>query len=319
MPRLLVLIASVLVLGCAAAWPRAAEAASCTGSMTNLVFGTVNPLSSQTDATATLHYQCSAGLFPEYFTACFSIGDGLQGGGNANPRRMLDGAARPLWFQLYTDPARTQIWGSTTFGSNTPVKLNLSLGSFGSSSGNITLYGRVVGGQATLAAGAYQNAFSGSHTLITINNGLFGPPNTCSPINSGNSFPFTASALVSANCTVNATAMNFGSAGVLLGNADATSTIGVQCSNGVSYQVGLGDGTHASGSMRRMAGAGGFVTYELYRNSGRTQRWGNAAGSTVLGTGTGGTQNLTVYGRVGAQATPAAGTYTDTIVVSVTY
>lgn len=319
MPRLLVLIASVLVLGCAAAWPRAAEAASCTGSMTNLVFGTVNPLSSQTDATATLHYQCGVGLLPESFTACFSIGDGLQGGGNANPRRMLDGAARPLWFQLYTDPARTQIWGSSTFGSNTPVKLNLSLGSFGSSSGNITLYGRVIGGQATLAAGAYQDAFTGSHTLITINNGLFGPPNSCSLISSGNSFPFTASAQVSANCTVSASAMNFGSAGVLLGNADATSTIGVQCSNGVSYQVGLGDGTHASGSTRRMAAAGGFVAYELYRNSGRTQRWGNAAGSTVLGTGTGGMQNLTVYGRVGAQATPAAGTYTDTIVVSVTY
>lgn len=319
MPRLSVLLAGLLLLGCAIAWPRFATAATCTGSMTNLVFGTVNPLSSQTDATATLHYQCSVGLLPESFTACFSIGDGLQGGGNANPRRMLDGAAHPLWFQLYTDPARTQIWGSTTFGSNTPVKLNLSLGPFGSSSGNITLYGRVVGGQTTLAAGAYQNAFTGSHTLITINNGLFGPPNTCSPINSGNSFPFTASATVSANCSVNATTMNFGSAGVLLGNADATSTIGVQCSNGVSYQVGLGNGNHASGATRRMAGGGGFVTYELYRDNARTLRWGSAAGSTVLGTGSGGAQNLTVYGRVAAQVTPAAGTYTDTIVVSVTY
>lgn len=319
MPRLTWPAAALLLLAFTFAGTREAAAATCTGSMTNLVFGAVNPLTSQTDATATLHYQCGVGLLPESFTACFNIGDGVQGGGNANPRRMLDGAARPLWFQLYSDPARTQIWGSTTFGSNTPVRLNFSLGPFGSASGNITLYGRVAAGQAGLAAGAYQDAFTGSHTLITINNGLFGPPNTCSPINSGNSFPFTATATVIANCSVNASAMNFGTAGVLLGNADATSTIGVQCSNGVAWQVGLGDGTHASGATRRMAGPGGFVTYELYRNSARTQRWGTAAGSTVIGSGTGGVQNLTVYGRVAPQATPAAGTYTDTVVVSITY
>lgn len=317
--RSIALAICLFASGFAFALPRDAAAADCTASMTQLAFGTVNPLSSQTDATAVLHYECRAGLLPEFITVCLSIGDGLQGGGNANPRRMLDGAARPLWFQLYSDPARTQIWGSTTFGSNTPVKLNLSLGPFGVASGNRTLYGRVLGGQAALAAGAYQNAFTGSHTLVTVNNGLFGPPNTCSPINIGNTFPFTASATVSANCSVSATAMNFGNTGVLLGNADAASTIGVQCSNGVSYQVGLGNGSHASGNTRRMAGASGFVTYELYRDSARTQRWGNATGSTVLGTGNGGTQTLPVYGRVAAQATPAAGTYTDTVVVSVTY
>ena len=299
---------------------RESSAATCSGSMTNLVFSAVNPLSSQADAVATLHYSCSNfGLLPEYFTACFNIGDGVQGGGNANPRRMLDGAARPLWFQLYSDPARTQVWGSTTFGSNTPVRVNISLGGFGSTNGNLTLYGRVLSGQSTLAAGTYQDAFTASHTLITINNGLFGPPNACSPINSGSSFPFTATATVSANCSVSAAPMNFGTAGVLLGNADASSTISVHCTNGVPWQVGLGNGNHASGNTRRMAGAGGFVAYELYRDGARTQRWGSAAGTTVLGTGTGGAQSLTAYGRVAAQATPAAGTYTDTIVVSVTY
>jgi spore coat protein U-like protein len=308
------------LLGLLALLPlREAEAASCTASMTSIVFAGVDPLSSQTDATATLHYTCQAGLLPENFTACFSIGDGVQGGGNPNPRRMLDGAARPLWFQLYQNAARTTIWGSTTFGSNTPVKLNLSLGILGSTSGNITLYGRVSGGQASLVPGTYQNTFSGSHTLITINNGLFSPPNTCSALNFGNSFPFTASAIVTANCSVNANALNFGTAGPLLANADSTSSIGVQCTSGVAYQVGLNDGQHAAGTVRRMSGPGGLIAYELYRNSARTLRWGATPGNTVLGSGNGSTQNFTAYGRVPAQATPAAGVYTDTIVVTVTY
>jgi len=62
------------------------------------------------------------------------------------------------------------------------------------------------------------------------------------------------------------------------------------------------------------------VAYQLYRDSGRTQVWGNTVGTdTVAGTGTGSAQPLTVYAIVPAQTTPPAGTYTDTVVVSVTH
>ncbi len=63
------------------------------------------------------------------------------------------------------------------------------------------------------------------------------------------------------------------------------------------------------------------VTYGLYKDTDRAQPWGDAAtpGSTVAGTGNGATQTLTVYGRVPPQATPSAGVYTDTVVVTVTY
>ena len=49
--------------------------------------------------------------------------------------------------------------------------------------------------------------------------------------------------------------------------------------------------------------------------------WGDGtAGCVQAGDGTGAAQALTVYGKVDAQAsTPAAGTYTDTITVTVTY
>ena len=48
--------------------------------------------------------------------------------------------------------------------------------------------------------------------------------------------------------------------------------------------------------------------------------WGNTVGTnTIAGTGSGGSQSYTVYGRVPPQTTPAAATYTDTITVTVTY
>ncbi|RUY19730.1 spore coat U domain-containing protein, partial [Mesorhizobium sp. M7A.F.Ca.US.001.04.2.1] len=57
-----------------------------------------------------------------------------------------------------------------------------------------------------------------------------------------------------------------------------------------------------------------------YRDTGRTQPWGITVGTdTVAGTGNGNVQNLTVYGRVPPQTTPAAGVYTDTVAITVTY
>jgi spore coat protein U-like protein len=48
--------------------------------------------------------------------------------------------------------------------------------------------------------------------------------------------------------------------------------------------------------------------------------WGNTVGTdTVAATGSGAAQSYTVYGRITAQTTPAPGTYTDTITVTVTY
>jgi spore coat protein U-like protein len=58
----------------------------------------------------------------------------------------------------------------------------------------------------------------------------------------------------------------------------------------------------------------------LYSDSGRTTNWGNTVGTdTVSGTGTGSAQSLTAYGRIPSQPTPAPATYSDTIVVTLTY
>jgi len=84
--------------------------------------------------------------------------------------------------------------------------------------------------------------------------------------------------------------------------------------------VALGNGNNGSGpTVRKMKLGSGLITYGLYRDAGFTGPWGDTGGTVATGSGSGADQDLTVFGRVPAQATPAAGTYTDTIVVTVTY
>lgn len=133
--------------------------------------------------------------------------------------------------------------------------------------------------------------------------------------------------MVSANvvkkCTVNASPLNFGTqSGLLNTRVDASTTLNVQCSNTTPYQVGLSAGQHSNGDMnaRKMVKGTGAVSYQLYRDATRTQVWGNTVGTnTVAGTGNGNVQPLTVYGSVPPQTTQSAGTYNDTVIVTVTY
>ena len=127
-----------------------------------------------------------------------------------------------------------------------------------------------------------------------------------------------------AECKLTSTSdLAFGTTGVLQAAILATSTINVQCTNTLPYNIALnaGTGVGATVASRKMtAGAGSTVSYELFRDSGHTQVWGDTIGTnTVAATGTGAIQAYTVYGRVPIQVTPAAGNYTDTVQVTITY
>ena len=128
---------------------------------------------------------------------------------------------------------------------------------------------------------------------------------------------------IAASCTINsASTLNFGSQGVLIANVDQSSTLAVQCTNTTPYNIGLdaGTGSGATVAARKMTSGANAVTYSLYTDAGRTTVWGNTVGTdTVAATGSGSSQSYTVYGRVAPQATPAPGSYSDTITVTVTY
>jgi len=134
---------------------------------------------------------------------------------------------------------------------------------------------------------------------------------------------FSVTVSLTATCTINsASALNFGTQGVLSANVDQTSTIQITCTNTTPYNIGLdaGTGTGATVATRKLTSGGNTVNYTLYSDSGRSTVWGNTISTdTVAATGNGSGQNYTVYGRIPTQTTPAPGTYTDTITVTVTY
>lgn len=136
----------------------------------------------------------------------------------------------------------------------------------------------------------------------------------------------TVSMSVTASCSLSVTAVNLGSS---TGTAvTAESDVGVTCSNGTAYTIGLHGGANVDATSRRLAdGASNFVRYFVYQDAARTVEWGdkNLAGATYNNgntkdsAGTGAAQTHTAYFSTQTFTTGAPGTYTDTVTVSVVF
>jgi spore coat protein U-like protein len=168
------------------------------------------------------------------------------------------------------------------------------------------------------AAGSYLSTFSATDAQIVY--GSLG--RACGLLSLTATASFNVTATVPAACTVVANNLNFGTAGVLAANTDASTTLSPVCTNGTPYTIGLNGGL--SGAVdptqrKTMLGAQS-VLYGLYRDSGRSLPFGNTIGTNTLAeTGTGLSQSVPVYRRIPPQSTPSPGTYNDTIVVTLTY
>ena len=140
----------------------------------------------------------------------------------------------------------------------------------------------------------------------------------------------SVTASVTANCTITTAPVAFGAYDPVVTNAstalNGTGTVSVTCTNGASTTVTLGQGSNANtGSTdavpaRRLKdGATDYLTYSLYSDTGRTVVWGNTVGTSVAHTGTGLLTALTVYGAVTAGQNVPAGSYSDTVVATITF
>ncbi|WP_171910157.1 Csu type fimbrial protein [Rickettsiella grylli] len=109
----------------------------------------------------------------------------------------------------------------------------------------------------------------------------------------------------------------------------ANGNVAVTCSALViysaSYIIRLAKGNSATYTPRFMNSLGVHLNYNLYTTAAFTSIWGDATGGTVsvsdsytsIGLST--TRNYTVFGRVPALQPVGPGTYTDSVLVSVTY
>jgi spore coat protein U-like protein len=120
-------------------------------------------------------------------------------------------------------------------------------------------------------------------------------------------------------CGDTSTTLNFGTyTGTLQTNV---STVTINCLGSVNYKIGLnaGVGIGATVTTRKMTGLTATLNYQMFQDAARTINWGNTSGvDTVPGLGTGSALAYSVYGQVAAGQFVAPGTYTDTIIETIT-
>ncbi len=118
-------------------------ATRCEATAGNLAFGTINPLSSQTDSFSTITVQCSKNT---PYTVGLSAG--ATSGATVTQRLMANGSNTML-YNLYTNSTRTTVWGNSSgsWVSRTGAGMGVDQ--------PLTVYGRVASGQTNLASGSY--------------------------------------------------------------------------------------------------------------------------------------------------------------------
>jgi spore coat protein U-like protein len=137
----------------------------------------------------------------------------------------------------------------------------------------------------------------------------------------------TVSATVASNCLINSAAMPFGTYVPGTGtDLDVSGSIVVRCTNGMPYAIGLGGGLAGTEANRNMQNGAALLSYQLFKDAGRSLNWGQTVVGERLGglfgAGMGTTQTHTIYGRIpdsGANLLVAAGGFGDTVLVTITY
>lgn len=135
----------------------------------------------------------------------------------------------------------------------------------------------------------------------------------------------SVTASVASNCTISTGVLAFGSYDPVVTHAssplDSTGTVTIRCTKGTTTTIGLGLGSNASGATRRMSDGTDFMDYELFKDGGRTQVWGNANPDlfTPAVAPSSAPRTFTVYGRVAAGQDVEAGSYNDTVIATVNW
>ncbi len=140
-----------------------------------------------------------------------------------------------------------------------------------------------------------------------------------------NTADLDVSATVEDSCTVANSTMNFGTLSVISGtNHDATASVSLTCTIGADYTMSLDDGSNAGAGTQRYLNYNDGTTdhqipYDLYSDTTRSTAWA-ASGVNPAGTATGSAETVTVYGRIPSTAANViAGSYTDTVTVSISF
>jgi spore coat protein U domain-containing protein, fimbrial subunit CupE1/2/3/6 len=142
----------------------------------------------------------------------------------------------------------------------------------------------------------------------------------------------TVSASVANNCKVTAATLAFGAYDPVVINAatdlTAQQALTINCTKGTAAtSIDLDNGANASGAQRRMKAGTDFLNYNLFKDSARTSNWttGTTNGvvpdaSTSKNTAlTAGGNPIVVYGTVPQNQDVPAGSYADTVTITINF
>jgi spore coat protein U-like protein len=334
--RCLLLLGMLLMLACGQA-----RADACTVAQTNIVFPSVSSIST-TDVYANANFKVTctwssflAGLLFPNATVCLYLGGG-DGNSNANatiPRQLANGSKR-INYNLYTDTsyAPAKVWGGWS-GTDTAANvitftLTKSDNVIGSLVQNVNLYGKL-NADATLSSMdvssgnlTFSSNFGSTNVLMRYMFFLTGTANCV--LGTSVSMPFTVSAPVINDCTINVGTLVFPDSSLLSSAVRSTATLTTRCSLNTAYTVTFDAGNTAGNTyaLRKMIGgpSNELVTYRISNTlDGAGLGDGNGGTTVFSGTGTGATQARTVYGLVPPQQTPAPGNYKDSVTATVSF
>lgn len=230
-----------------------------------------------------------------------------------------------------TDLIPVRLCAKANCSDNSEITLNSSytwsgstlLTLLGSSRYTIPLYFNTVAGQ-NVTAGPYQVIlnFSVSYSICSL--GLVG---ICTSAQTGTVTVSTQLNMTITNdcTTISAPNVNFGSAPLVRSFPTVSQSIGITCTKGSTYTVGINNGSYANGNVRNMASGSNRLSYEIYKGSTSnrwgsvgSERWASSASTQTSADGLLRTYNYTAS-ILATQTTPPGGTYSDTLVIDIAF
>lgn len=310
---LIVLLASLLGVTYAQAACSASAADSSFGSVSSFALaGTAQTVESATGFT------CSGSLLSLIGTntVTATVASSVNASGNQSQLYSAESGSYVPYF-VCSDASCVTTYNSGDSITWRSTSLLGLLGLFNSSDGSLPLYLRTATG-ANAPAGTYTDTITLNWKYHICFLGVLG---VCIYTDGTATSTMNVSLHVSNDCYLDsAPDVNFGSAALPGEFAIVSNALSVRCTRNATYTVNLTGTNPVSNGWRQMAGSSVgqnyFLQYQLYKADGSV--WGTDNDLTAVGSGT--SQSIPYSAKINAnQSGQPAGTYSDTVTVTVSY
>lgn len=123
-----------------------------------------------------------------------------------------------------------------------------------------------------------------------------------------------------AACTISTTSVAFGTYNPRAATAvTGVGSIALDCQSNDRPVISIGTGSSGSFALRRMTNGASNLNYNLFTGATMTVIWGDGTGGSATVTPPRRASTTTVYGRIPAGQNVTAGTYNDTLIVTVNF